>query len=95
MLFSAQVLYKMDKFGNGMQILYSDLVKTKELCFTNFTQQMVLEMCIFSGCDYLASLPGMGVKRAHALVKRFKNFRKVRRRYAQLCQRIRPWTVKT
>ncbi|GAQ80053.1 DNA repair protein XPGC [Klebsormidium nitens] len=71
-----KVLYKMDKFGNGMQILYADLVKTKELCFTNFTQQMVLEMCIFSGCDYLASLPGMGVKRAHALVKRFKTFRK-------------------
>jgi exonuclease-1 len=74
----------MDKFGNGMLIQYCDLPKTKELCFTNFTQQMVLEMCIFSGCDYLPSLPGMGVKRAHALMKRFKNFQKVRSRSAAL-----------
>jgi 5'-3' exonuclease len=30
-----------------------------------------------SGCDYLQSLPGMGLKRAHALIKKFKSYDKV------------------
>ncbi|KAK4845248.1 hypothetical protein QYF36_002789 [Acer negundo] len=38
---------------------------------------MLLEMCILSGCDYLPSLPGMGLKRAHALISKFKSYEKV------------------
>lgn len=34
-------------------------------------------MCILSGCDYLQSLPGMGLKKAHALMKKFKSYDKV------------------
>lgn len=51
--------------------------KNKDLNFSGFTQQMVLEMCILSGCDYLASLPGLGLKKAHALVKKFRSYDKV------------------
>eukprot|EP00897_Mesotaenium_endlicherianum_P003304 jgi/Mesen1/3000/ME000177S02267 len=39
--------------------------------------RMVLEMCILSGCDYLPSMQGMGIRRAHSLMRRFKNFTKV------------------
>ncbi|KAG6553133.1 hypothetical protein Mapa_005192 [Marchantia paleacea] len=67
----------MDKSGHGEEFQYSDLVRNKDLNFTNFTKQMVLEMCIMSGCDYLPSLPGMGVKRAHGLIRRFKTYEKV------------------
>ncbi|KAI9199111.1 hypothetical protein LWI28_027657 [Acer negundo] len=38
---------------------------------------MLLEMCILSGCDYLPLLPGMGLKRAHALISKFKSYEKV------------------
>ncbi|KAL2244721.1 UNVERIFIED_CONTAM: Exonuclease 1, partial [Sesamum indicum] len=38
---------------------------------------MLLEMCILSGCDYLPSLPGMGLKKAHALMKKFKSHENV------------------
>lgn len=38
---------------------------------------MVLEMCILSGCDYLQSLQGMGIKRAHGLIRKFKSYEKV------------------
>ncbi|OAE29750.1 hypothetical protein AXG93_3884s1460 [Marchantia polymorpha subsp. ruderalis] len=72
-----RVLFKMDKSGHGEEFQYSDLVRNKDLNFTNFTKQMVLEMCIMSGCDYLPSLPGMGVKRAHGLMRRFKSYEKV------------------
>ncbi|KAH8975020.1 hypothetical protein BDL97_01G134100 [Sphagnum fallax] len=72
-----QVFFKMDKFGQGVDFQYSNLVRNRELDLNNFTKQMVLEMCIMSGCDYLPSLPGMGLKRAHGVIKRFKSYRKV------------------
>ncbi|XP_062114782.1 plastidic glucose transporter 4-like [Humulus lupulus] len=49
----------------------------KDLSFAGFTKQMILEMCILSGCDYLQSLPGMGLKRAHALIKRSTTYDQV------------------
>lgn len=67
----------MDKFGQGVEFKYSMLNKNKELSFAGFTEQMLLEMCILSGCDYLQSLPGMGLKRAHALMKKLKSYDKV------------------
>ncbi|XAR66635.1 Exodeoxyribonuclease I [Bertholletia excelsa] len=72
-----RIIYKMDKFGHGVEFQHSRLQQNKELNLTGFTKQMLLEMCILSGCDYLQSLPGMGLKRAHALMKRFKSYDKV------------------
>ncbi|KAI5080018.1 hypothetical protein GOP47_0005497 [Adiantum capillus-veneris] len=73
----AKVLFKMDKFGQGVEFQYNDLAKNRDLNFTSFTKQMILEMCILSGCDYLPSLQGMGIKRAHGLMRRFRNYQKV------------------
>ncbi|KAM5587796.1 hypothetical protein ABKV19_006308 [Rosa sericea] len=72
-----RIIYKMDKFGQGVEFQYSRLPRNKDLSFAGFTKQMVLEMCILSGCDYLQSLPGMGLKRAHALIKKFTSYDKV------------------
>ncbi|XP_057949095.1 exonuclease 1 [Malania oleifera] len=72
-----RIIFKMDKFGQGVEFRYSMLHQNKEINFTGFTKQMLLEMCILSGCDYLQSLPGMGLKRAHALIKKFKSYDKV------------------
>lgn len=73
----SRIIFKMDKFGQGVEFQNSMLQKNKELDFTGFTKQMLLEMCILSGCDYLRSLPGMGLKKAHALVRKFKSYDKV------------------
>ncbi|TXG47756.1 hypothetical protein EZV62_027050 [Acer yangbiense] len=72
-----RIIFKMDKFGQGVEFQYSMLPKNKALSFAGFTEQMLLEMCILSGCDYLPSLPGMGLKRAHALISKFKSYEKV------------------
>ncbi|CAL1410469.1 unnamed protein product [Linum trigynum] len=72
-----RIIFKMDKYGQGVEFQYSRLHKNRELCLAGFTNRMVLEMCILSGCDYLQSLPGMGLKRAHALVSKFKSYEKV------------------
>lgn len=73
----SQIIFKMDKFGHGVEFQASKLPKNKELCLSGFSSQMVLEMCILSGCDYLQSLPGMGLKRAHALITKFKSYDRV------------------
>ncbi|XP_020528471.1 exonuclease 1 isoform X2 [Amborella trichopoda] len=73
----SRIIFKMDKFGQGVEFLYSSLAKNKELNFTAFTRQMLLEMCILSGCDYLQSLQGMGIKRAYSLIQKFKSHEKV------------------
>ncbi|XP_020204265.1 exonuclease 1 [Cajanus cajan] len=72
-----RIIFKMDKFGQGVQFQYSMLQKNKELSFEGFNRQMLLEMCILSGCDYLQSLPGMGLKRAHSSIKKFRSYDKV------------------
>ncbi|XP_057764075.1 exonuclease 1 [Salvia miltiorrhiza] len=72
-----RIIYKMDKFGQGVEFKNAKLQHNKELNLEGFTQMMLLEMCILSGCDYLPSLPGMGLKKAHALMKKFKNHENV------------------
>ncbi|KAF7840388.1 exonuclease 1 isoform X2 [Senna tora] len=72
-----RIIFKMDKLGQGVEFQYSMLQKNKELSFEGFNRKMLLEMCILSGCDYLQSLPGMGLKRAHAIIKKFKSYDKV------------------
>uniref|UniRef100_A0A2N9I662 Exonuclease 1 n=1 Tax=Fagus sylvatica TaxID=28930 RepID=A0A2N9I662_FAGSY len=71
-----RIIFKMDKFGQGVEFQNSMLQQNKDLSFAGFNKQMLLEMCILSGCDYLQSLPGMGLKRAHALIKKFKSYDK-------------------
>ncbi|XP_072951947.1 exonuclease 1 isoform X1 [Typha angustifolia] len=73
----SRIIFKMDKFGQGVEYQSSKLGQNKELDLFGFTKQMVLEMCIFSGCDYLQSLPGMGLRRAHGLIRKLKSYEKV------------------
>lgn len=72
-----RVLFKMDKAGDGQEIVAADLAQNRDPSFIGFTQQMFLEMCIFAGCDFLKALPGIGMKKAHQHVKRLKAHRKV------------------
>ncbi|KAL0030113.1 hypothetical protein WJX79_008504 [Trebouxia sp. C0005] len=72
-----RVLFKMDKAGEGQEIVAADLAQNRDPSFIGFTHQMFLEMCIFAGCDFLKALPGIGLKKAHQHVKRLKAHRKV------------------
>ena len=39
--------------------------------------EQFLEMCVFSGCDYLPSIPGFGIKKAYTAMKQHGSFAKV------------------
>ena len=34
-------------------------------------------MCVLAGCDFLPSVPGIGIARAHALVSKYRNLDRV------------------
>lgn len=36
------------------------------------------QMCVMSGCDFLRGLSGIGVRKAHAHIRRLKSFVRVR-----------------
>lgn len=65
-----RMIYKLDKDGNGKEVQFRDLGLVKDLDLSRFSAEMFRHMCILSGCDYLESLPGMGLKKAHGLLLR-------------------------
>ncbi|OQR95452.1 exonuclease 1 [Thraustotheca clavata] len=71
------VLFKMDQVGNVDEIVLKDLANNKALSFVGFSDDMFLDMCILSGCDYVASIPGLGVKKSHGLLQRYGSWKKV------------------
>lgn len=57
-----QVIFKLDLKGNCKIIIAKDLNKC--LLLENYRFEYFRHMCILSGCDYLDSIPGIGIKRA-------------------------------
>ncbi|CEG37543.1 exonuclease 1-like [Plasmopara halstedii] len=71
------VLFKMDRDNVAQEIKMINLKKNRGMSFHMFTDQMFLEMCIFSGCDYLPSIPGFGLKKAYSAIKQHGSFKKI------------------
>lgn len=72
-----RVFYKMDHNGNGSEILREDYKNSKELKMYDWDDNMFLTACIMSGCDYLPSIKGIGMKTAYKLISEYRNYRKV------------------
>ncbi|KAI3634139.1 hypothetical protein MIR68_007743 [Amoeboaphelidium protococcarum] len=64
------LLTKLDNEGNGMEVCLKEVFDSQELDMSGWTVDMFKRMCILSGCDYLASATGLGLKKAHRLIKR-------------------------
>lgn len=74
------VLYKMDNNGHGLEFDSRRIIEAKELDLKKFNLQMLRHMCILSGCDYLPSIPGIGIKNAWSLINRMGELSKAVRR---------------
>ena len=66
-----KAMFKMDAGGYGQLVDMTKLHKIKE--FKDFDKDMFLIACIFSGCDYLDSLKGVGLQKAIKLVSNAGN----------------------
>ncbi|XP_068183929.1 exonuclease 1 [Antennarius striatus] len=67
-----KVILKMDKQGNGLEIDQSNLGRCRSLGNV-FTEEKFRYMCILSGCDYLASLHGIGLGKSCKLLRLAKD----------------------
>ncbi|XP_068618418.1 exonuclease 1 isoform X2 [Battus philenor] len=63
-----KVLFKMDLNGNGTLVETAKLPLVMNCAIENYTFDKFRQMCILSGCDYLASLPGIGLAKARKFV---------------------------
>ncbi|KAJ1921682.1 hypothetical protein H4219_000414 [Mycoemilia scoparia] len=60
-----RVFFKMDQYGNGTLFDRDLLYRVKCISLAGWTDEMIRHLCILSGCDYLNSIQGIGLKRAH------------------------------
>ena len=57
-----RILYKMDGAGQGLEFRLRNLDANTDLRFSGWDHNMFQQMCIMAGCDYLNSIPGIGIK---------------------------------
>ena len=60
--------FKMDRQGNGFEIDLDKLDEVTDYDFKVFKGEMLLTLCILSGCDYLESIKGIGFKKSFKLI---------------------------
>ncbi|RHZ89360.1 hypothetical protein Glove_16g90 [Diversispora epigaea] len=71
------VIYKLDSDGDGIEICRNDFGKVQELNMAGWTDKQFREMTMLSGCDYLGSISGIGLKSAYKYVKKYRSAEKV------------------
>ena len=63
--------------GDGMLVDIDNLAKVRSVQLSSFTLDNFRQMCMLSGCDYLPSIKGLGLKKAHQALKRHSNIKQV------------------
>uniref|UniRef100_V5EJU3 Exonuclease n=1 Tax=Kalmanozyma brasiliensis (strain GHG001) TaxID=1365824 RepID=V5EJU3_KALBG len=71
------VLFKLDQAGNAVEMLQERFWTNRAIALSGWTTVEFRQMAILSGCDYLPSIVGMGLKNAHRLLRRYKTVDKV------------------
>ncbi|KAF8399026.1 hypothetical protein HHK36_014892 [Tetracentron sinense] len=72
------VIFKMDRYGNGEEIMLDKVFNSVgRPSFRNFDTDLFTGMCVLSGCDFLPSVPGIGIARAYSLVSKYRNLDRV------------------
>ncbi|XP_022737269.1 exonuclease 1 [Durio zibethinus] len=73
------ITFKMDRYGNGEELVLSKIFEsvTSKPSFKNFGKELFTGMCVLAGCDFLPSVPGIGIVTAHSLVSKYQNLDRV------------------
>ncbi|CAM9123218.1 unnamed protein product, partial [Hapterophycus canaliculatus] len=75
MLFGCtRVVFKLDRDGTGQEVDLSEVFSRRndELDMRGMNEDDLMTLCALSGCDYLPSVHGMGLKKAYRVVSRHK-----------------------
>ncbi|GAA5825534.1 hypothetical protein JCM11251_000275 [Rhodosporidiobolus azoricus] len=71
------VLFKLDGEGNCISISRDDFSRCREYNLAAWSDAEFRQMAILSGCDYLDSVSGLGLKTAYRLMRKYKTPEKV------------------
>ncbi|KAK2949914.1 putative Exonuclease 1 [Blattamonas nauphoetae] len=85
-----EVLLKMDKTGACQSLRMSRVNLLRTINLQSFTHEMFVMMCVLSGCDYLASLRGMGLKTSYKVVEAHKTEESILNSLSQTHQNFSP-----
>ena len=72
-----RLITKLDQHGSCIEINRDDLILVKDVGFAGWSDSMFRRMAILSGCDYLPSINGIGLRTAHGFVKKHKEIAKI------------------
>ncbi|EME26963.1 exonuclease 1 [Galdieria sulphuraria] len=72
-----RIIYKMGRSGDGFLISRKNLGALEGLALSYFTQDMLQLMSIIAGCDFFPGIRGLGIKKAHEIVKRYHTLDRV------------------
>ena len=72
-----RLLTKLDQYGNCIEINRKDFSACRDISLAGWTDDDFRRFAILSGCDYLSSLPKMGLRTAHRMVRKYKNVNKI------------------
>lgn len=71
------LITKMDRFGDCVEVNRENFTLCKDISLAGWTDAEFRTMGILSGCDYLPSIKGIGVKKAHRYVRSHKTVERI------------------
>ncbi|CAN4086649.1 unnamed protein product [Withania somnifera] len=73
------VFFKMDAHGNGQEVVLEHVFSnvTCVPSFRHFNKDLFTGMCVLAGCDFLPSVPGIGIAKAYNLVSKYRSLDRV------------------
>ncbi|CAG8706751.1 4206_t:CDS:10, partial [Acaulospora morrowiae] len=71
------VIYKLDSDGSCVEICRDNFGKVQEINMVGWTDVQFRHMTMLSGCDYLPSIVGIGLKSAYKYIRRYRTADKV------------------
>ncbi|KGO52919.1 XPG/RAD2 endonuclease [Penicillium expansum] len=74
-----RLISKLDQHGECIEINRADFTACREVSLVGFSDPDFRNMCILSGCDYLANIPKLGLKTAYRIIRKHRNVEKALR----------------
>ncbi|KAI0446869.1 hypothetical protein F4803DRAFT_422282 [Xylaria telfairii] len=72
-----RLITKLDQYGQCVEINRRDFNACREVSFIGWDDRLFRQMAILSGCDYLDSIPSLGLKTAHRLLRKHKTVERI------------------
>lgn len=74
-----RLISKLDQHGECIEINRADFTACREVSLVGFSDPDFRNMCILSGCDYLANIPKLGLKTAYRIIRKHRSVEKALR----------------